>query len=218
VDLVGVSFYPFYDTKATLSNLKSSLTALIGQINKDIMVAETDWPQACSGGPTLSEKAPGVGVSGQQMWISSIKNVLTALPNGRGVGIRECRASFLCEVDADNSWNFSLLGAWMDRQRQPRFRMFGKHEPLGLSDNDTKQCHRITSSSIRTETPGLLSTSSTECRCMNYQMRIRCSSLPSCLCKPKSDRSSKVTHSTVHESASIVYSDNSNQRYVTKFV
>jgi arabinogalactan endo-1,4-beta-galactosidase len=89
VDLVGVSYYPFYNTKATLSSLKSSLTALVGQINKDIIVAETDWPVACSGGPTMSETSIAISASGQQTWITDIKNVLTSLPSGRGVGIRE---------------------------------------------------------------------------------------------------------------------------------
>jgi arabinogalactan endo-1,4-beta-galactosidase len=89
VDLVGVSYYPFYNTKATMSSLKSSLTALVGQINKDIIVAETDWPVACSGGPTMSETSIAISASGQQTWITDIKNVLTSLPSGRGVGIRE---------------------------------------------------------------------------------------------------------------------------------
>lgn len=86
LDIIGVSFYPFYDTRATLAALKSSLTALTGVIQKPIIVAETDWPVTCSG-VTLSEKGVAVSTAGQVTWIQDIKNVLTSLPNGLGQGI-----------------------------------------------------------------------------------------------------------------------------------
>jgi arabinogalactan endo-1,4-beta-galactosidase len=88
-----VSFYPFYGTSATLANLQSSLTALTNQVGKPVMVAETDWPAACSGGPALSQPAIPASASGQQTWTTDIKNVLAALPNGRGVGLRACLVS-----------------------------------------------------------------------------------------------------------------------------
>lgn len=60
IDIIGVSFYPFYDSGATLSALKSSLTNLANLLGKDIVVAETDWPVTCSG---VSLTAPNVPVS-----------------------------------------------------------------------------------------------------------------------------------------------------------
>ncbi|KAI0375887.1 arabinogalactan endo-1,4-beta-galactosidase [Pilatotrama ljubarskyi] len=86
VDIIGVSFYPFYDSGATLSALKSSLTNLANTFNKPIVVAETDWPVSCSG-VSLTEPSIAVSTSGQQTWVNDIKNVLTSLPNGRGQGI-----------------------------------------------------------------------------------------------------------------------------------
>ncbi|KAI0028406.1 arabinogalactan endo-1,4-beta-galactosidase [Vararia minispora EC-137] len=86
LDIIGVSFYPFYDTSATLSALKSSLTMLANTVGKPIIVAETDWPEACSG-VALSESSIAVSATGQATWISDIKNVLSALPNGLGQGI-----------------------------------------------------------------------------------------------------------------------------------
>ena len=87
VDIIGVSFYPFYDAGATLAALKASLTNLVNLTGKDVVVAETDWPVSCSG-RTLTEPGIAVSASGQQMWVNEIKNVLAGLPNGRGLGIR----------------------------------------------------------------------------------------------------------------------------------
>lgn len=86
LDLIGVSFYPFYDSGATLSALKTSLTALTGVIQKPIIVAETDWPVTCSG-VSLTEKSVPVSAAGQVTWIQDITNVLNSLPNGLGQGI-----------------------------------------------------------------------------------------------------------------------------------
>ncbi|TCD66517.1 hypothetical protein EIP91_001293 [Steccherinum ochraceum] len=86
VDIIGVSFYPFYDSGATLSALKSSLTNLANLMGKPIVVAETDWPVSCSG-TKLTEPSIAVSAAGQQTWITDIKNVLTGLPDGLGQGI-----------------------------------------------------------------------------------------------------------------------------------
>lgn len=86
VDIMGVSFYPFYGTNATLANLKSSLTNLAYAYSKPIVVAETNWPVSCSG-VTLSEPSIPVSVQGQEEWTDDINTVLTSLPNGLGQGI-----------------------------------------------------------------------------------------------------------------------------------
>lgn len=86
VDIMGVSFYPFYGTNATLANLKSSLTNLADAYSKPIVVAETNWPVSCSG-VTLSEPSIPVSVQGQEEWTDDINTVLTSLPNGLGQGI-----------------------------------------------------------------------------------------------------------------------------------
>ncbi|KAI0660764.1 arabinogalactan endo-1,4-beta-galactosidase [Cubamyces menziesii] len=86
VDIIGVSFYPFYDSGATLSALQSSLTNLANTFGKPIVVAETDWPVSCSG-VHLTEPSIAVSTSGQETWVNDIKNILASLPNGRGQGI-----------------------------------------------------------------------------------------------------------------------------------
>lgn len=47
-DLIGVSYYPFYNADATLSALESSLKNLQSSYSKDVVVVETDWPVTCS--------------------------------------------------------------------------------------------------------------------------------------------------------------------------
>ncbi|KAI0751028.1 arabinogalactan endo-1,4-beta-galactosidase [Daedaleopsis nitida] len=86
VDIIGVSFYPFYDAGATLSALRSSLTNMANKFGKPLVVAETDWPVSCSGGH-LTETSIPVSSGGQQTWTNDIKSVLTSLPNGLGQGI-----------------------------------------------------------------------------------------------------------------------------------
>lgn len=104
--MIGVSFYPFYGSQATVANLKSTLTGLantFGKVSffffcniyiladllfeKDIIVAETDWPAAGScPGVTLSERSIPLSASGQTTWLNDIKGVLNGLPGGHGVG------------------------------------------------------------------------------------------------------------------------------------
>ncbi|KDR73065.1 hypothetical protein GALMADRAFT_73049 [Galerina marginata CBS 339.88] len=86
VDVMGFSFYPFYGTGATLSNLKSSLQNIISKYGKDVMVVETNWPVTCSG-VTLSDSSVPVSAAGQSTWVADIRNVLAGLSGGHGLGI-----------------------------------------------------------------------------------------------------------------------------------
>ncbi|PSR74989.1 hypothetical protein PHLCEN_2v9403 [Hermanssonia centrifuga] len=115
VDIVGVSFYPFYDAGATLSALNSSLINLVGLLNKDIVVAETDWPVSCSG-VALTEPSIPVSTTGQQIWIQDIKSVLDGLPNGRGKGIFYWEPGWVGSASLGSScaydWQFRSLAAF----------------------------------------------------------------------------------------------------------
>ena len=123
VDIMGVSFYPFYGTNATFDNLQYSLTNLANAYGKPIVVAETNWPVSCSG-VTLSEPSIPVSVSGQEEWTDDIKNVLTSLPDGFGQGIceyLEVFAKLMARADA----HCRLLGAWLGGQCCFRLILFG---------------------------------------------------------------------------------------------
>ncbi|KAL4249699.1 Arabinogalactan endo-beta-1,4-galactanase [Abortiporus biennis] len=108
VDIIGVSFYPFYDSGATLSALKSSLTNLANKMNKPIVVAETDWPVACSGG-TLTEPSIPVSAAGQKTWIKDIASVLNGLPNGLGQGIFYWEPGWVGSANLGSSCSDNLL-------------------------------------------------------------------------------------------------------------
>ncbi|KIP09699.1 glycoside hydrolase family 53 protein [Phlebiopsis gigantea 11061_1 CR5-6] len=87
VDILGFSYYPFYGTGATLSALKSSLSSIVSKLNKDVLVAETDWPEACSSSVALSEPSIPVSAAGQTTWVKDIESVLSGLPNSHGLGV-----------------------------------------------------------------------------------------------------------------------------------
>jgi arabinogalactan endo-1,4-beta-galactosidase len=50
------------------------------------MVVETDWPVVCSN-VTLSDTAVPVSVAGQSVWVADIRDVLSAISGGHGLGI-----------------------------------------------------------------------------------------------------------------------------------
>ncbi|KAJ3764054.1 glycoside hydrolase family 53 protein [Lentinula raphanica] len=86
-DVMGFSFYPFYDSAATYSALQSSLNNLVATYGKDVMVVETDWPSSgsCSG-VTLSEDF-AISTSGQESWVTGITEILAGLSDGHGLGV-----------------------------------------------------------------------------------------------------------------------------------
>ncbi|CAK5278370.1 unnamed protein product [Mycena citricolor] len=86
VNAFGFSFYPFYGTGATLAHLQSSLSAVVSKFGKDVMVVETNWPVTCSG-VSLSEPSVAISTSGQETWVKDIRNVLSGLSGGHGIGI-----------------------------------------------------------------------------------------------------------------------------------
>lgn len=90
-DVLGVSYYPFYDAKgSTLENLKTNLDNMAKTYKKPIVIAETDWPIKCSKAagniPTSLMSIPFSG-NGQVLWIKKIADIVKAVPNGLGQGI-----------------------------------------------------------------------------------------------------------------------------------
>jgi len=106
-DMLGVSFYPFYGTSATISNLTTSLHAVLNKIDKDIMVAETDYPAIpCS--TALSADFPN-SPTGQLDWQTAITSVLSSLPNGRGQGTLYWEPAWIGSASLGSSCPDNLL-------------------------------------------------------------------------------------------------------------
>ncbi|KAJ3056820.1 hypothetical protein HK097_003703 [Rhizophlyctis rosea] len=86
VDYMGVSYYPFYDTAATLSSFRTSLTNMANRYKRPIVVAETNWPAStCT--KAVSETSIPLTAAGQTQWIREVAKVVCGLPNGLGKGI-----------------------------------------------------------------------------------------------------------------------------------
>jgi len=50
------------------------------------MIVETDWPVSCSG-VTMSEKSVPISAAGQSQWVADIRDTISGLPGGHGLGI-----------------------------------------------------------------------------------------------------------------------------------
>lgn len=87
-DMMGVSYYPFYSSEATLSAFKTSLTNLASKWGKDIVVAETNWPTSC---PDPAYDFPSdvsdipFSAAGQTEWIKDVAAVLEEVDGGVGL-------------------------------------------------------------------------------------------------------------------------------------
>lgn len=80
-DVHGVSYYPFYNSEATLASLKSSLTDLKALYGKQVMVVETNWPTSCPDPayafPSDTTSIP-FSAAGQITWMKDVAAEITA--------------------------------------------------------------------------------------------------------------------------------------------
>ncbi|RAL59239.1 hypothetical protein DID88_006954 [Monilinia fructigena] len=87
-DMMGVSYYPFYSSSATLANLKTTLTGMANTWGKELVVAETNWPFAC---PSPAYAFPSDATSipfsaaGQTTWIQDVAAVVAGVSGGSGL-------------------------------------------------------------------------------------------------------------------------------------
>jgi len=77
-DIQGVSYFSFYNSAATLSSLKTSLTNMRVAYGKDTMVVETDWPSSCPNPkyafPADTKNIP-LSPAGQATWMKDVAGV-----------------------------------------------------------------------------------------------------------------------------------------------
>lgn len=87
-DMMGVSYYPFYNSAATLASLKSSLTDMAATWGKSIVVAETDWPVACASPayafPSDTTSIPK-SAAGQTTWVKDVAAIVAGVSGGAGL-------------------------------------------------------------------------------------------------------------------------------------
>lgn len=86
--MMGVSFYPFYSSSATLSSLRSSLNNMANKWGKEIAVVETNWPTSCPN--PRYDFPPDVrdipfSPDGQVTYVKRVADVVSSV--SRGVGL-----------------------------------------------------------------------------------------------------------------------------------
>ncbi|KAG8868883.1 hypothetical protein FRB98_003163, partial [Tulasnella sp. 332] len=87
-DVMGVSYYPFYNSAATLASLKTSLTNMASTWGKKIIVAETDWPTSCpSPGHAFPSDASSIpfNAAGQTTWVEDVAAIVAGVSGGEGL-------------------------------------------------------------------------------------------------------------------------------------
>jgi arabinogalactan endo-1,4-beta-galactosidase len=87
-DLMGVSYYPFYSSSATLASLESSLANMASTYGKGIVVAETNWPYSCPD-PEYSFPSDLTSIpfsaDGQTTFLTDLAKVVAGTSNGLGL-------------------------------------------------------------------------------------------------------------------------------------
>jgi arabinogalactan endo-1,4-beta-galactosidase len=87
-DMMGVSYYPFYNSQATLANLKYSLKNMASTWGKQLVVAETDWPVSCPS-PLYQFPADSLSIpksaAGQTTWMQNVASAVSGTSGGVGL-------------------------------------------------------------------------------------------------------------------------------------
>ncbi|TVY81418.1 putative arabinogalactan endo-beta-1,4-galactanase A [Lachnellula suecica] len=111
-DLIGLSYYPFYDSSATLANLKTSLNNLASGYGKGLVIAETDWPVSCPSPkyafPSDASSIPK-SVAGQTTWMEDVASVLAGVSNSLGQGLFYWEPGFLGNAALGSSCADNLM-------------------------------------------------------------------------------------------------------------
>jgi arabinogalactan endo-1,4-beta-galactosidase len=103
-DVIGLSYYPFWH--GALSALRQNLNDLSGRYNKDLVVVETSYPWTLNNGDGLgnfintpSQLPDGARFpatqAGQAAYFEELRNVLAAVPGGRGAGFFDWEPNWL---------------------------------------------------------------------------------------------------------------------------
>lgn len=108
-DIQGVSYYPFYNSQATLANLKSSLSSMKAKYGKDVMVVETNWPVSCpspkTAFPSDTSSIP-FSAAGQTTWM---KDVASAVSAAGGSGVFYWEAAWIGNANLGSSCANNLM-------------------------------------------------------------------------------------------------------------
>lgn len=87
-DIMGVSYYPFYNSQATLASLKTSLANMASSWGKGIVVAEINWPESCPNPayafPSDTTSIPK-SAAGQTTFVKDVASIVAGVSGGQGL-------------------------------------------------------------------------------------------------------------------------------------
>lgn len=115
-DYIGVSYYPFYNSAATLASLKTSLTNLKSNYGKGVVVVETNWPYSC---PSPAYSFPSdlkdipFSVAGQETFLQRLGDVVEA---AGGLGIYYWEPAWVDNAGLGSSCDDNLFFSWQTDQ------------------------------------------------------------------------------------------------------
>ena len=111
-DVQGVSYYPFYNSAATLSALSTSLNNMAKKYGKEVMVVETNWPSYCPNPSTAfpaDVKSIPISVDGQTQWMKEVAKRVAAVPNGKGTGLFYWEPAWIENPGLGSSCGWNLM-------------------------------------------------------------------------------------------------------------
>ena len=108
-DIIGLSYYPFW--QGSLATMTANVNDLATRYNKDILLAETDYPwtlNSPAGGWTTASNLPDLAtypatVAGQASYYAALRRILAAVPGGHGLGFLAWEPDWLAAVGATPS-------------------------------------------------------------------------------------------------------------------
>lgn len=110
-DVQGVSYYPFYNSGATLSALASSLSTMVKKYGKEVMVVETDWPTYCPNPsyafPSDAKSIP-FSVAGQTEWMKQVAAKVTGV-GSKGTGLFYWEPAWIDNAGLGSSCPYNLM-------------------------------------------------------------------------------------------------------------
>ncbi|KAJ5085533.1 hypothetical protein N7532_010304 [Penicillium argentinense] len=125
-DYIGVSYYPFYNSAATLASLKTSLTNLYSTYGKDVLVVETNWPYSC---PNPAYSFPSdltsipFSVAGQQSFLQKLAAVVEGVSGGLGIYYWE--PAWVDNAGLGSSCDDNLLVSWQNDESRASLSTLG---------------------------------------------------------------------------------------------
>jgi arabinogalactan endo-1,4-beta-galactosidase len=111
-DIQGVSYYPFYNSAATLSALSSSMSNMASKYGKEVMVVETNWPSWCPNPSTAfpaDTKSIPISVDGQIQWMKEVAKRVAAVGGGKGTGLFYWEPAWIDNAGLGSSCGWNLM-------------------------------------------------------------------------------------------------------------